>query len=257
MNGNSQSVREDELQAYIDGQLDSVRHAEVGRHIEQDPELAARIMTDLRIRDELRLVLGSPDDRRDGPVPIRTARRADRFPRLATRLAGIAAAGLVAVGGWVASDEWDLRNDGRAEARTPDFPVDEAVMSHKTALVRAKIYLDDRPRLNAAEVGRETKITLPRLPASWRVLDVQLFPSDVGPSMQVTLDTEGPGPPISLFAVRARTTAPQQPETVARDGETVAYWQEGDLAFALTGREPAAAMDAAAEDLADNALDGA
>lgn len=111
------------------------------------------------------------------------------------------------------------------------------------------------PDLDSAEIGRMAKIVLPKLPLNWRVIDVQLFPSEAGPSLQVTID-DGDGPPISLFAMRTRTSAPRQPETVAYEGESVSYWQNGELAYALTSNEPVAQLERVADDLADNELVG-
>src|SRR3546814_7429712 len=62
----------------------------------------------------------------------------------------------------------------------------------------------------------------------------QILPSDEGLAVQVMV-SNGQGEVMSLFAVRADMDAPVNPDVVSEGGDSIAYWQEGDLAYALTG----------------------
>ena len=52
----------------------------------------------------------------------------------------------------------------------------------KTALIRARMVSQpEAPDYDPAEIGAETGITLPALPADWRVADAQIFPVSLRP----------------------------------------------------------------------------
>ena len=50
-------VTDADLDAYVDDQLDASRCIEVEAYLSNKPDAAARVMSDLRTRDELRLAL--------------------------------------------------------------------------------------------------------------------------------------------------------------------------------------------------------
>src|SRR3546814_14802489 len=101
--------------------------------------------------------------------------------------------------------------------------------------MRSRLYQTSTiPRLDVAGVGWATQINVPKLPRDWRVRDVQILPSDEGLAVQVMV-SNGQGEVMSLFAVRADMDAPVNPDVVSEGGDSIAYWQEGDLAYALTG----------------------
>src|SRR5258706_736456 len=52
-------VTDTDLDAYVDDQLDVARRIEVEAFLSARPEAAARVMSDLRTRDELRLALAA------------------------------------------------------------------------------------------------------------------------------------------------------------------------------------------------------
>ncbi len=242
-------IGEIDLAAYVDDQLDAERRIEVEAWLAANPQAAANVMADLRARDALRLLAA---DR--APVSGRLAAAAGRLdralsrramwslaPRMAVAASAVALVSLLGV---------ELAGGLTSPAEAAPRYVAEAAMAHRVALVRAGMASQPEvPRMDAEEMQRVTGLAMPKLPAGWRVLDAQLFPSDDGPSLQMTVD-RGDGEPVSLFAVRAQTGAPEDP-LVVRDGkEAVAYWQEGELAMALTGDEPEAELDAVAGQLA-------
>lgn len=89
--------------------------------------------------------------------------------------------------------------------------------------------------LNAEEILRSTGIVLPTLPRSWRVTDVQVFPTADSPAVAVSIVTSE-GEQLSFFADRAETPAEARPLVARRAGDIIAYWEAGDMAYALTGR---------------------
>ena len=66
-------ILESDLNAYVDEQLAVGRRIEVEAYLSERPEVAAQIMKDLRVRDELRLALA--DHRTPGRLATREAAR--------------------------------------------------------------------------------------------------------------------------------------------------------------------------------------
>lgn len=136
---------------------------------------------------------------------------------------------------------------------TPSI-IDDAVMAHRTALLRAGMRSQvETAAVDTEEIGRVAHVRLPAIPSGWRITDVQLFPSDDGPGVQVAIDLPGPGEAMSLFAVESTDEMPSKPAFASRGMERVAYWRRGQTTFAVTGAFEAA-VGSAALDLADNPL---
>ncbi|MEJ7927695.1 class I SAM-dependent methyltransferase [Sphingobium sp. AN641] len=153
----------------------------------------------------------------------------------------VAIAALLA-SGWIAHDVV-----GEQAAHASSF-VDEAAASHRTGqLRRAMASQIESPRLDAAEIARSTGLELPALPAGWQVSDVQVYPTSDSPAVAVSLVTDK-GEQLSLFADHAETPADAKPLLARREGDTIAYWEEGKAAFALTGPvEPQRALTLAGQ----------
>lgn len=131
--------------------------------------------------------------------------------------------------------------------------IEEALQSHNVAQARIRLRRSPPARFDVAGLASEARITIPTLPPGWRVREVQLFPSESGPSLQVMISRRGHAP-ISLFAARDSEAAPLKPDVVTRGGNSIAYWQEGELAYALIGKGAPAELHKIAEDLADNVI---
>ncbi len=56
----NEDISEIDLNAYVDGELDPRRRIEVEAYLETHPEAAARVMHDMRVRDEIRLFMTEP-----------------------------------------------------------------------------------------------------------------------------------------------------------------------------------------------------
>src|SRR5215218_3250803 len=96
-----------------------------------------------------------------------------------------------------------------------------------------------------AEILAQTGIAVPALPRDWRVIDAQVFPSRMGHSVELALETEALGR-VSVFAARSPSFGVIAP-TLARSATgTTVYWQSGELVYALTGSASEAALEKAA-----------
>ncbi len=80
--------------------------------------------------------------------------------------------------------------------------------------------------------------------------DVQIFPSVIGPSVEIALHTTYGE--ISLFAVHAGAVA-TIPTTRSQQNDVAAvYWQRADVAYVLVTRAPSGDLDEAATLLAQS-----
>lgn len=127
--------------------------------------------------------------------------------------------------------------------------IDEAEESYRASQIRQDMASQPETlRLDRGEIVAATGISLPPFPAGWQVLDVQVYPSDLGPAVVAVLQT-GAGEEVSLFATRAETGADRLPLLERRAGQPFAYWEQGSLAFALTGELPSSRLLALAAGL--------
>lgn len=111
-----------------------------------------------------------------------------------------------------------------------------------------------RPRnqielFDPAEVSSATGLSLPDLPNHWRLIDVQIHPSEREIAATLALETDR-GELVSLFAKRAETPAENFPLLALRERRSIAYWESGPYAYALTGELEPERMLALAADVA-------
>ena len=242
-------IGEADLLAFVDDQLSPARRVAVEDHLAQRPALAARVMADLRNRDELRLAMSAH-------LPVATPETLDAARRLESALVRdvyvakfrnwAAVAALIALG-WFAHGEFiSMGNGSGAIASTMPPYVDEAARAHRTALLRASMHSQrGQPNYDREDIRSATSINIPVLPQEWQVLDVQIFPSSTGPAVEIAIKADGLGT-LSLFAVRpARFDV--MPAKVTSSGEVnAAYWQIGDVGYALVGMADGKALSDAA-----------
>lgn len=235
------TVLDTDLDAYVDNQLDAAGRLRVETYLARHPDVAARVMSDLGMRTTLRLALAT-DATTGGPQTREAARH------LSSGLAGrrmwnaiqrVAAVGLLVSAGWFANSSIGPfgPREVNASVHPPAF-VEQAVRAHHTALVRegmpsqpgARTY--DRDDIRAA-----TAIVMPELPANWTIDDVQVFPSDFGPSVEMRVRTAD-GARMSLFAVRPGHFAVEQVRDLNLADAEAAWWQIGDVAYAVVSSTP-------------------
>ncbi len=250
----SETVSYCEIEAYIDGELDLARRLAVEDYLSRNQDAAGRVIADLRARTALRLsqqidempsaeLLGAAarvSERLSAPVhPMRFF-----FSRGRSLAAATVATFAIGVVGLV----W------APNAQASPRYVSDALMAFRVGLLRTEMPSQIESRVfDSSDVRRTTSIRVPVLPATWRITDVQLFPSEEGPALQIMVRTNDQKT-VSIFAVRSTAAAPAKPVTVRRGEVSVAYWRNGDIAYALTGLDAPDALDLAAEDLADNRL---
>lgn len=228
------------IDAYIDGRLTPRDRIVVESWLAQTPEAAAGVMAELRLRDELRLALepvGAP-----APETVAAGRRlasALRTDRHAPRLARVAAVAAVFGMGWLAHAGFGpLSVRGVEAALPPPAWLSAALSAHRTSEMRAGMASQEASAtLDRAEIRAATGLYLPSLPEGWRLRDVQIFPSDFGPSVEAAFAT--PQGILSLFAVRPGSFAVARPAEFAAAGLAAAHFQIGDAAYVLVAPEGA------------------
>lgn len=242
-------ITESDLHAYIDDQLAVQRRVEVEAHLSRNPAMAARMMADLRARDELRLALAD-QAMAERPATAEAARRLsralsrDRSMDTVRQVAAVVA--LIGVG-WFGHAAFGSLGITESVASAPPPPyVGDATRAHRTALVRASMHSQPgQPHYDREDIRSATAIVVPDLPPGWQVLDVQVFPSTYGPSVEMAVRGDSLGT-LSLFAVRPGTFN-VRPTTVAVQNEvTAVYWQLGEVAYALVGKAESQALEDAA-----------
>ena len=230
------------LQAYLDGQLDTGGRIEVERWLQDDPEAAAEVMAALGQRDEVRLFLAD-DNWPAAPATIGLARELQRrLGRRSIRLRirrGLAAAALIGAGWW-AHAELGLFVDQVAAAHPAPAFAEEAAAAWDA--MRLKLTNGHPPEagtmsLPARLTGQQ--VPLPMLGGGLRALGSELVPWNGGAAL-VVLYRSGADQVVSLFAAEAGSFAVAAPEAATLHGLTTVFWQVGPIAYALNGSLPEA-----------------
>jgi anti-sigma factor RsiW len=238
---NPEPILESEFDAYVDNRLSPEARIRVESHLSKNPTEAARVMADLEIRSSLRLAIGE----HDAPHRAETREAARRLEsNLSMRLTWasiqrIAAVGILVATGWVAASHIGPFNATavNASVHAPGY-VEEAIRAHQTSEVRAGMTSQrEAPGYDPEEIRAATAIVMPKLPKEWKVADVQIFPSDFGPSVEMSI-TNGEGARLSLFAVRPGFFAVETVTDVNLSSAEAAYWQIGEVAYALVSSTP-------------------
>jgi anti-sigma factor RsiW len=247
-------IPEADLIAYVDDQLDTSRRVDVEAYLAGHPAGAARVMADLRTRDELRLALATSTSVAK-PATRAAVRRLERGLTRGRFLGGLQRALAVVTllaAGWFAHDALGPLSVSQVVASTPPPPyVDDAVQAHRTTIVRAT--MKSQPEISdydPIDIRAATAIVMPDLPKNWRVLDVQVYPSKFGPSVEVAVETAESGM-MSLFAVRPGTFEVVAPSIAPTGDVSAAYFQVGEVAYALVAAADTRDLDRAASRLAD------
>jgi anti-sigma factor RsiW len=250
-----ETITEIDLQAYVDNELPASRRIEVEAHLCRHLAEAGRIMSDLQTRDQLRLALAESPRPPSGTtinaaLRLQRALARDRITRRVRRIAAVAC--LVGLG-WLAHAEVGQLGISQVVASAlPPAYVSDAVMAYRATLVRTAMHSQrGAAAYDPAEIRAATAIVMPQLPQDWGVADVQIFPSTFGPSVEMVIrsDAFGTG---SLFAVRPGKFDVVPTTLAYKDDFTIAYWQVGEVAYALVAKANARELDKAASELASS-----
>lgn len=242
-----------DLDAYVDGELDVARRIQVESYLSENPDIAAKVMADLSMKGELRLALAGENafGRSETRDAARRLERGLSYGRILHTVQRIAAVAVLVAAGWVAHTSFGAFTATEVAASTPaPAYVEDAVRAYQTAKLRETVPSQAAaPHYNADDIRAATAITMPELPKDWKVSDVQIFPSAFGPSVEMAI-REANGKQLSLFAVRPGAFAVQPVGHLALDKTEAAYWQIGEVAYALVAGEGGVNLDRAAEGLA-------
>jgi anti-sigma factor RsiW len=243
------TVTDTDLDAYIDNQLDAAGRLRVEKFLAKNPEAAAHVMTDLGIRSSLKLAMHREDEQ-FGPVTREAARRlssvlSDR--QMWNSMRKVAAVALLVSFGWLAHTSVGP-SEVNASVHPPAF-VEQAIRAHQTTLVRAGMQSQPEARsYDRDEIRAATAITMPVLPDDWKIVDVQVFPSEFGPSIEAAVIT-GEGTQVSLFASRPGGFAVEPVKNLNLANAEAAWWQIGEVAYAVVSIIPDIGLTDEAETL--------
>ncbi|OWV70505.1 Fis family transcriptional regulator [Rhizobium sp. R634] len=241
-----------DLDAYVDGELDVARRIQVESYLSEHPEIAAKVMADLSMKGELRLALAgeSAFGRAETRDAARRLERGLSYGRIFHTMQRIAAVGVLIAAGWVAHNSFGAFSATEVAASVPaPAYVEDAVRAYQTAALREQMPSQTPTTYNVDDIRAATAIIMPELPKDWKVADVQIFPSAFGPSVEMSIE-ETNGKRLSLFAVRPGAFEVQPVSHVALEKTEAAYWQIGEVAYALIADDGGVNLDQAAERLA-------
>ncbi|NTJ32988.1 anti-sigma factor [Agrobacterium rhizogenes] len=246
-------IIDSDLDAYVDGELTVARRVEVESYLSEHPAIAAKVMADLSMRGELRMALAGEGlaARAETREAARRLERGLAYGRVLSSFQRVAAVAMLMATGWVAHTSFGAftASEVNASVPAPAF-VDDAVRAYQATATRDTMKSQlGQSGYNPEEIRASTAIVLPEMPAGWRVTDAQIYPSEFGPSVEVAVDA-GKGGQLSLFAIRPGNFAVQKVSHVTRDNVQAAYWQIGEVAYALIGGGKANELDGEAEKLA-------
>jgi anti-sigma factor RsiW len=238
MNERTKPVSEEELQAYVDGQLEGPRHDRVAAIIASDPELARRA-NELRGLGEA--MHAAYDSALDEPVPPQMLQTVmDRGPapllRLAAAVAWMTVGGVI--GGVIVSQTGPERTNDVATVRP--LPR-EAAYAHAVYVPEVRhpveVGADERAHLNAWLSKRLAHpVAAPDVRRiGYQLVGGRLLPDAGRPAAQFMYE-DAHGVRVTLYVRahggRARETALRHAEN---GGVGVVYWVDGPLAYALAG----------------------
>jgi anti-sigma factor RsiW len=240
------TISEHELHAFIDGELDEARSAEIASLLAADPALAARVEDFRSDRNRLQQVYGAPDTR---PLPaewleqIGNRERArvlpfvPRFSRAAVGLAGaLAASILIAIGAWFSF------GNGAGE----DAIVAEALAARGDSM-RAQQVVDvqvsglPEARNQVLANALEMKLKTPDLAKiGYQLAAIRIY-SGVPGGKAVELRYRGDENKVFTLYLR-HPSSPARVDLFQRDGLRICIWQDDVIGTVMLGEMSAGEM---------------
>jgi anti-sigma factor RsiW len=232
---NSGIPNDEELHAYIDGQLGPERRSYIEAWLATRPESAARVAQWQRDAGDLRTVLAgesTPTPARFDPIAIRRTRRTRMRRRLALCASLVLALGLGGVGGWQA-------NAARVAAANP--PMKDAVEAYRIfatdRLHPVEMDADESVRLQSwmsSRLGRP--LSLPDLEGyGFALLGGRLLSTAEGPAAMLMYQDQR-GQRITFYVRPSSRFAGGASGVRGDDGLALKYWYRNGYGFAVVGR---------------------
>lgn len=227
-------ISEEEINRFLDGELSPPQRYDLQARLAQEPELAAEVFAHAHRMEALR---GAQPQRMFPPQgSLEKARQLEgalRRRRMFAALRLQAAAVALVVLGWSANSLiTSLGQEGQTADKNFILAARDAL---RVAQLNAGPDKGDEPKQHKIErlVGA-VNVSMPVLPSSWVVKDVQVQPWNGKQSLIVTADTPSVGR-ITLVAAPMKGEV-AVPPTAATDGRVpTVYWQTGGTAYALMG----------------------
>jgi anti-sigma factor RsiW len=243
-------VTDEEINLLVDGELSSEQRVDIQARLAKDPARAADYFAEL---DRMYML-------RQSHYPIaslsrETLRRAESLGRrlwqrklVALLRTPVAAAALVAVG-WAAGAA-NVAVISRDDAKVAD---ENFIFAAREALRVAQ--LDAGPARGSEPTHEKIErlvgamnISMPPLPNTWTITDVQVQPWHGTQSLVITANTQMVGQ-ITLVAAPMKAED-AVPLTMAADGRIpTVYWQSGGTAYALISSGAADRLEKEAKDI--------
>lgn len=243
---------EQELTAYVDGELAPRQRLAMETYLREHPAVAATLIGDLSARDELRRWLGAPAapvDRENRLLARRLGRRLAlrRVGRL-LRWSGLAAiAPLMLTASWLALG-WSTATPADAAGKLPPV-VQEALDAYATLEIELRQGLtapaERTDALVLAALGGPTPLAVP---PGWRIVASELVPWDGGTAIQRVLEKPG-GAWVVVFSARTEVAA-AAPVPLRQVGLNAAWWAQGGTTHVLLGGPDLADLEGLAYRLA-------
>jgi anti-sigma factor RsiW len=244
--GNDNAVAEDDLQAYVDGQLDSRRRAAIESYLAANPRDAERLaayrtqniglhalldprpgspLKDDKLPPRIAALAGALQAQLGEPQPRVAASR--RLRNLAASVALLAAAGTA---GWLATDGLPSPSDSQVvTARQPALQAAGAAAGGTAAGSQREVMA-----WLAAQPG-DGPTSVPGLAGlGFTLTGEDVLQSDAGPAARLHYE-DASGQRVTL-TMRAGGKTGQKDFTLLRDGEASRFvWQDGQMAYSLAG----------------------
>jgi anti-sigma factor RsiW len=239
-------IREDDLQASVDGRLPPERAELLKTYLTAHPEERDRLSQYAEQRKALRAAFAAPSS---GPASaglrvadLLAARRRRRHRELAQVAAAIALLVLGGLGGWTAH-EIVPRLTASASATLATTVFDDAIAAHRTFSVETRHPVEVGASEEAhlvqwlsKRLGR--RLIAPDLrPLGFQLMGGRLLPAESGPAALFMYE-DGKGIRLSCYYLSVASADETEFKFREQNGISAFYWVDDGLAYAIAANTP-------------------